>query len=176
VPFGAAQVLVSEFADTSVSGLVYACPPQRLIAEYANLGPTGQQALARRIAEIELLAVDETARGRGVGAALLSAIERDLVLGGCRLVIAKVRAGALDLMHWYHRRGYVIADQGETVLLKLGGVGIGFDDAGDGYQIAAKLTDPGMRFVRQMIEGTSCLVVGPAGPRAQTARTVGLKP
>jgi ribosomal protein S18 acetylase RimI-like enzyme len=59
-----------------------------------------------RIAEIESLSVLEAHRGRGVGSALMDALERELEAQGIADLIVGALAGNEEALRLYRRRGY----------------------------------------------------------------------
>ena len=59
---------------------------------------------------INYLAVDPTARGRGIGRELLAHAEGELRALGCPKINLQVRTGNEPLLAWYRRRGYVQDD------------------------------------------------------------------
>lgn len=60
----------------------------------------------QRVAELESLSVIESHRGRGVGSALVDAIDRELEAQGVDDVIVGVLAGNEDALRLYRRRGF----------------------------------------------------------------------
>lgn len=149
VPFGAGRVFVA-VEDGRVIGMVYFVPPVQLIQAYAELGEHLQYELGVALCEVELLAVEEPHRRRGVGTALLDAVEDMLREDGCGLVWAKVRAGAFPVMKWLRRRGYIVLAQREPVVVQLRGRAVSFDDGGDGYQLAVRsLSEHPLRRLRR---------------------------
>lgn len=120
-----------------VAGFIYATPPVRLIDEHADLGQSVQQHMARRLAEIELLAVESLAQGRGLGTALLAEMENNLRQRGVGVVLVKIRA-SISTIRWYLQRGYTLADLTAPTLLRLGGNVITCGDGADGHCLALK--------------------------------------
>jgi GNAT superfamily N-acetyltransferase len=59
-----------------------------------------------RIAELESLSVLESHRGKGIGSALLDAIDRELAAQGVADVIVGALAGNEDALRLYERRGF----------------------------------------------------------------------
>ncbi|WP_037306963.1 GNAT family N-acetyltransferase [Amycolatopsis orientalis] len=101
-------------AGDRLVGVVYVCTPVDFV-----LSHHGEQRawLARSVAEIEILAVEEGFRGSGAGTALLDHAERYLGDQGVRVFVAKVDAGDMPVMRWYRHRGYRLADIGESCIL-----------------------------------------------------------
>jgi len=58
------------------------------------------------IARLYSIAVAQTARGRGIGEALLAAAEREARSRGCRCLRLEVRQDNVAAMRLYERRGY----------------------------------------------------------------------
>ncbi|WP_031172560.1 GNAT family N-acetyltransferase [Streptosporangium roseum] len=173
LPHGTGYALVAEdgeAAEGAPIGLAYTCPPVQLIDQYAELGARGQRRLAGALAELELLAVAEHARGVGVGTALLAAAEERLRRGGCRLVFAKVRLGDRPVLEWYRSRGYLLAAHREPVTIDVDGAMIVFDDGGDGYRLAVKSLDPTRQVHRGSPRTGTYLAVTPARPSPTTGR------
>ncbi|MET8336006.1 GNAT family N-acetyltransferase [Streptosporangium canum] len=165
LPHGTGCALVAEHGEAAEGapiGLAYTCPPVQLIDQYAELGRHGQRRLAGALAELELLAVAEHARGAGVGTALLAAAEKRLRRGGCRLIFAKVRADDRPVQRWYRRRGYQLAAPGEPVAIDVDGARIVFDDGRDGHRLAVKSLVSATQVRRVFAPTGSYLTVQPA--------------
>jgi ribosomal protein S18 acetylase RimI-like enzyme len=81
-------------------------------------GPDDTFAVASSYAELSSLAVEPAHRGRGVGTALLDALDQRLEALGISDLTVTVMAGNDDALRLYRRRGLVPA---ELVLLRLGG-------------------------------------------------------
>ncbi|MEQ6028097.1 GNAT family N-acetyltransferase [Streptomyces salinarius] len=138
-PFGRARAVVCELEPgASICGLVFVVPPGRLILEHAAQGVSAQRTLAAALAEIDLLAVDDGVRGRGIGSALLEEAERWLEGQGCRVLIAKIARGDYRAMRWYRQRGYLVAAQGEPLWVTFPHLDLRCDDGNDGYHLAVK--------------------------------------
>jgi ribosomal protein S18 acetylase RimI-like enzyme len=60
----------------------------------------------QRVAELESLSVLESHRGRGIGSALLDAIDKELEAQGIRDVFVGALAGNEDALRLYRRRGF----------------------------------------------------------------------
>ena len=63
-------------------------------------------------AQVRYLAVDEPWRGRGIGTALLSALEAEAARWGCERIVAQVRDNAVA---FYTAAGYATGGPGETL-------------------------------------------------------------
>ncbi|MEV4250192.1 GNAT family N-acetyltransferase [Streptosporangium canum] len=148
----------------------------QLIDAYAELGAHGQRRLAGALAELELLAVAEHARGAGVGTALLAAAEERLRRGGCRLLYAKVRADDRPVLRWYRRRGYLLAAPGEPVTIDVEGAVIAFDDGGDGYRLAVKSLETTTNVRRVITPTGSYLTVQSERPSTPSSSQSSLPP
>ncbi|WP_433358694.1 GNAT family N-acetyltransferase [Streptosporangium sp. CA-115845] len=166
VPYGWAQALVACLTEAPQgadgpppAGLAYTCPPVRLIEAYTELGSGAQQRLAQALAELELLAVAEHARGSGIGTALLSAAEDLLRRDGRHLVFAKIRLDNQKAQLWFRRRGYLLTAPGESVIFNIGEATISFDDGGDGYRLAVKSLDASRHVHRVRARTSSYLTV-----------------
>ncbi|WP_433358910.1 GNAT family N-acetyltransferase [Streptosporangium sp. CA-115845] len=164
LPYGSGCALVACDGDDALIGLAYTCPPVLLIEAYAELGPAGQRHLTHALAELEMLAVAEHARGAGVGSALLAATEERLRAGGARLLFAKVARDDRKVLRWYRRRYYTLATPREPVVITIAGHEIVFDDGGDGYLLAVKALDPAEQVGRVTARTGSYLTVQPAHP------------
>jgi ribosomal protein S18 acetylase RimI-like enzyme len=81
------------------------------LAGYALLkfhdGPDDSWDLGNRYAEVWTLVVAERARGRGIGSALLDAIDEQLAQRGIRGLTIGAMAGNDDAIRLYERRGLV---------------------------------------------------------------------
>ncbi|MFI6883845.1 GNAT family N-acetyltransferase [Streptosporangium canum] len=172
----AAATEAAEAAEGAPIGLAYTCPPVRLIDAYAELGRHGQRRLAGVLAELELLAVAEHARGAGVGTALLAAAEGRLRSGGCRLIFAKVRTDDRPVLRWYRRRGYQLAAPGEPVAIDVDGARIVFDDGRDGHRLAVKSLVSATQVRRVIAPTGSYLTVQPALPSTPSSSLFSLPP
>ncbi|MFD8563116.1 GNAT family N-acetyltransferase [Streptosporangium canum] len=169
LPYGTGCALVAEdgeAAEGAPIGLAYTCPPVQLIDAYAELGARGQRRLAGALAELELLAVAEPARGTGAGTALLAAAEERLRSAGCRLIFAKVRADDRPVLEWYRSRGYLLAVPREPVTIDVDGAMIVFDDGGDGYRLAVKSLESTQQVHRGSTRTGTYLAVTRARPSA----------
>jgi ribosomal protein S18 acetylase RimI-like enzyme len=80
-------------------------------------GPDETFAFAGGHAEVYTLAVAPAERGRGIGGALLDAVDADLAAVGVHDLAIAVMAGNDDALRFYERRGLV---PGETVLYRVG--------------------------------------------------------
>ncbi len=154
VRYGQVACLVAE-VEGEVVGMVHTAPPVDWLATFPK---NRARALAQRILQIELLAVDPEHRGQGVGQALLESAENRLLDQRGHLVYAKVRAGDYPVMRWYRRRGYTIAAQGQSVLINTTQGLTGIEDCGDGYQLAAKAVQPGTKIERFQDQGSEHLI------------------
>ncbi|WP_431929902.1 GNAT family N-acetyltransferase [Nonomuraea jabiensis] len=140
LPYGEGLVLVACPADDSgqVLGMLYVCPPIRLIDDCADLGRQVQQRLTEAVAEVELLAVAERARRRGIGGMLLDAARDTLRGRSCKLLYVKVRHDDKPVLGWYRRRGYQLLPQGQPIVIRVAGRPVGFADGTDGYRVLVK--------------------------------------
>ncbi|MER7179123.1 GNAT family N-acetyltransferase [Streptomyces hyaluromycini] len=108
--------------------------------------------------EIELLAVAEPHRRRGIATALLATAEESARNAGGHLAFAKVRIGAFTTMHWYRKCGYTVAAQSEPVVFRTRWGLESRDDGSDGYQLAVKALQPGIVLRRRMERDSSMLI------------------
>ncbi|MEV1179305.1 GNAT family N-acetyltransferase [Nonomuraea sp. NPDC049784] len=141
LPHGEGLVFVAcpDVDSGQVLGMLYLCPPIRLIDDCADQGKQVQQRLAQAVAEIELLAVTAQARRHGIGSSLLAAAE-DLVRDrGGKLVYVKVRHDDAPRLRWYRIRGYHLVASRESVILAVAGTTVAFADGGDGYRVMIKV-------------------------------------
>ncbi|MET9111904.1 GNAT family N-acetyltransferase [Streptomyces zhihengii] len=155
LPYGHGHCWVTRTGAGPVAGMLYLTPPIRWLEGHP---PALRPRLSRAVAEIELLAVEPAHRRRGTGSALLQAAENAALSDGVQLMLAKVRIGALPLMRWYRRRGYLLAGQGEPIVFATQGGMSSCDDGGDGYQLAVKALQPGVTVRRTSSRGTTLLV------------------
>ncbi|MEU9413611.1 GNAT family N-acetyltransferase [Streptomyces sp. NPDC048281] len=154
LPYGHGRCLVARAGDT-VAGMVYTTPPIRWIRDHP---PSQRAGLVQSLVEIELLAVAEPYRGRGVGSALLAAAEERARGAGSHLALAKIRIGAFATMRWYRKRGYTIAGQQEPLVFRTRAGFESCDDGSDGHQLAVKALQPGVVLRRRLERGTSILL------------------
>ncbi|MET9116074.1 GNAT family N-acetyltransferase [Streptomyces longwoodensis] len=154
LPYGQGRCLIARIGDT-VAGMVYVTPPIRWIEDHP---PAQRAGLVRSLVEIELLAVAESHRGRGIATALLATAEETARDAGSHLAFAKVRIGAFGTMRWYRKRGYTIAAQAEPVVFRTRSGFESCDDGSDGYQLAVKALQPGVVLRRRLERGSSMLV------------------
>ncbi|MFJ3799971.1 GNAT family N-acetyltransferase [Streptomyces sp. NPDC090088] len=154
LPYGHGRCLVARVENT-VAGMVYMTPPIRWIRDHP---PTQRAGLVQSLVEIELLAVAEPHRGRGIGTALLAAAEETARNAGSHLAFAKVKIGAFATMRWYRKRGYTIAAQAEPVIFRTRSGFESCDDGSDGYQLAVKTLQPGAVLRRRLERGLSMLL------------------
>ncbi|MFC9929993.1 GNAT family N-acetyltransferase [Streptomyces sp. NPDC127190] len=144
-------------------GLAFVTPPVRLMRQHAEHGRSALRALARVLAEIDLLAVDADVRRQGVGSALLEETEGWLGNQGCRVVMAKIARGEYGVMRWYRQRGYLVAAQGEPFRVWLPGLELCCNDGDDGYQLALKGLGVSLRRARH---GSDTFVTVESGQRS----------
>jgi ribosomal protein S18 acetylase RimI-like enzyme len=121
VPWGRAYAMVGD-VDGEVRALLYVAPPVRLTESYAERGEQWQQRLVERVAEINLLAVDEDLRGKGHAKSLLAIGEESLRQRGCKALLVKILADDEPALGWYRRRGYTVLGTDEYAMLKVGGL------------------------------------------------------
>lgn len=166
-PFGQARAVVAERESAGgPCGLAFVTPPIRLMRQHTEQGRSALRALARMLAEIDLLAVDADVRRQGVGSALLEETEGWLANRGCRVVMAKIARGEYGVMRWYRQRGYLVAAQGEPFRVWLPGLELSCDDGDDGYQLALKGLGVSLRRVRQ---GADTFVTVESGRRSTSS-------
>ncbi|ANZ13427.1 acetyltransferase (GNAT) family protein [Streptomyces noursei ATCC 11455] len=84
-----------------------------------------QQRLADRIGELDVLAVDTTAQGRGIGCNLLRTAEAMLATRGTTQLIAQVRS--TSALQWFSRRGFTFPSPNKVFAFKFEGHFIGID-------------------------------------------------
>ncbi|MFI0265613.1 GNAT family N-acetyltransferase [Streptomyces luteogriseus] len=137
VPFGHAYAFVAD-EDGAVCGLLYTTPPVRLAEDCEEFGAACQQRLAERVAEIELLAVEEEHRGRGMAKHLLDVGEISLRQRGCGALLVQVLADDEPVKAWYKRQGYRLLGPGEVVALRVGGELIPIASTGTTYLTGVK--------------------------------------
>ncbi|MBM9624434.1 GNAT family N-acetyltransferase [Streptomyces zhihengii] len=155
LPYGQGHCWVARTTEGSITGMIYATPPIRWLQEQpAPLRPR----LTHTLAEIELLAVAAEHRSLGTGSALLHVAEDAARSDGVHLMLAKVQIGAFPVMRWYRKRGYTLAAQGEPVVFATQGGLTSCDDGGDGYQLAVKALQPGVKVRRTTTRGTTMLI------------------
>ncbi|MFE6739840.1 GNAT family N-acetyltransferase [Streptomyces tubercidicus] len=117
VPFGQALAFVAVEGE-EVVGLAYVAPPVQLLKDFAEqLSEATQSAIARKLCALELLAVDASVQGRGIGTTLLTEVEEVLRSRASWGVIAKVTGGD-RVSQWYTARGYYVGDTGMPFVLK----------------------------------------------------------
>ncbi|ARH89032.1 hypothetical protein STRMOE7_00240 [Streptomyces sp. MOE7] len=144
IRFGQGSCIVAE-SEGHVIGMVYAVPP----VDWLGTFPSDRAAaLAPRILQIELLAVDPDHRETGIGQRLLEAVEELVRKQRGYLAIGKVQAGAFATMRFYRRRGYSIAGRGEPIVFGTGRGPLGISDVDDGYHLFAKAVQPGTKLSR----------------------------
>ncbi|MFE9412318.1 GNAT family N-acetyltransferase [Streptomyces sp. NPDC006704] len=139
VPFGTAHCIVAE-AEGDVVGMIHAAPPVQWLQD---LPGSRAKALAHRILQVELLAVDAGSRGAGLGQRLLEAVEARVRDQQGYLVIGKVRAGDFTAMRYYRRRGYIIAGKREPVVFQTTKGGENITVLDDEFHLFAKAVQPG---------------------------------
>lgn len=120
VPWGRAYAIVG-VVDDEVQALAYATPPVRLAESYEERGKAWQKTLASRVAEIQLLAVEESFRGQGHAVHLLTVTEESLRRRGCGAVLVKVLKDDTPVLDWYRKRGYTVLGIDEYAVLWVGG-------------------------------------------------------
>lgn len=141
VPFGRSYAFVVEEGG-AVCGLMYVTPPVRLAESYAERGPVWQELFCARVAEIQLLAVDEEVRGKGYARSLTASAEQALRGRGVRALLVKVLASDELVQRWYGRQGYRILGLGDYALLRAGGEDVPIANDGDVYRVGVKRISP----------------------------------
>ncbi|MFI2616655.1 GNAT family N-acetyltransferase [Streptomyces sp. NPDC018584] len=156
VPHGKGTCRVAADAQGRVIGMTYTAPPLAWIEQH----PVPVQAtLARYFTKVELLAVHEAQRERGVGGALLKVVEDAERERGAHLVFANVDLRERRILAWYKRRGYTIAAPGEPVIVTSSHGPLSLVDTGDGYVLALKALQQGCRLSRAQLAQGSCIFV-----------------
>lgn len=118
VPHGQAFAFVA-VEDDEVVGLAYATPPVQMLQDYAEqMSEAVRSKVARMLYELELLAVDESAQGQGIGSTLLAETERILQARRCGAMVAKITGGGDRLARWYETRGYQVGEDGLPFVLQ----------------------------------------------------------
>ncbi|MGG2460503.1 GNAT family N-acetyltransferase [Streptomyces sp. RGM 3693] len=155
LPYGKGHCLTARNGST-ITGMLYTTPPIRWLQ-----GQSADQRarLTQALIEIELLAVFEPYRNRGIGTALLETAEHTARNAGTHLALAKIRTGAFPTMRWYRRRGYTIAGQSEPVVFRTHQGFASCDDGSDGHQLAVKALHSGSTVRRHTAGGATCLIV-----------------
>lgn len=127
------------FTGARMIGMLYACSPVTFIQTFQ---PNNHARLTGSLVEIEILAVDDSHRGRGAGTALLTQAEQHFREIGIELIIAKVDAADRQVLLWYRRRGYTLARNGESCFIRTpeGPAGINAGPADGAWRLAAKAT------------------------------------
>lgn len=137
VPFGRSYAFVAE-VEEAVAGLLYVTPPVRLAESYAERGETWQERLVWKVAEVQLLAVDEDKQGQGVASQLLAVAEESLRRRGCGAVLVKVLREQPSVVVWYRRRGYTMLGGQDYAMLHVGGREVPIASGTDGYLAGVK--------------------------------------
>lgn len=102
---------------------------------YAQHGAPWQQRLARRVAELDILAVSPDARGQGIAYRLLRAVRSILSANGSTQLLVQVHQDNTQALAWFTRQGFTLPDPDTLVLLKFEGHSVGFDSLNpDGYR------------------------------------------
>jgi len=116
-------VLVAGHRDRGIVGTVVAFPPahvsQQFVARAEQAGAdqraAGQLALsgAVALAKIDALAVEESARRSGVGAALLGRVTKIYFANGYFYVYGQIAPDRPELIAFYQRRGFEVRQPDE---------------------------------------------------------------
>ncbi|MFH8386963.1 GNAT family N-acetyltransferase [Kitasatospora sp. NPDC018058] len=115
--------LVAEDADGLVAGALTAGPPMDFAAGSGAVGPGYRDLVARRIVDLEAVAVDSERRGRGLGAELIDAAVNQFRHSGYRLMTGSFQASRGYLAPYYERRGFTVLEAGEPLVLAASGIG-----------------------------------------------------
>lgn len=154
---GEAVCRVAEDAQGQVTGIVHAAPPVTWIEQHPK---AMHRALARGFTKVELLAVSPERQNTGVGSALLAELEKAERGRSTVVLFANINANDQLVRRWYEHRGYTVAYGGEPTALHVGGELVTLVDTDDGYLIAGKVIQQGMRLARHhMGDGSTCLLV-----------------
>lgn len=126
-------------------GMLYACTPVKFIQ---SSPPEQRDELVRTVMEVEIIAVDEQFRQRGVATALLRHAEDQLVKLGVRYIVAKVDATTMSTLRWYRHRGYTLAREDEDLKVETRGGSAGLN-AGDSARWRLAVKAPGQSITRR---------------------------
>ncbi|MET7363164.1 GNAT family N-acetyltransferase [Streptomyces sp. NPDC005562] len=136
VPYGHTRALVAADGE-EILGMCNLAPAIRLADESAELGPAGQQRLARRVAELDIIAVSPSARRRGVARQLLRTAQTVLAASGCTQLLAQIHQDNAPALAWAAQQGFALPEPGGLIVLRFGGREIGIDAlTGGGYRQA----------------------------------------
>lgn len=100
---------------TDLVGVLYACTPVTFIQSFPF---EHRDELVRSVIEIEILAVDEHRRQRGIATTLLRHAEDQFAELGVRYIVAKVDATATSTLRWYRHRNYMLTRDGEDLAIE----------------------------------------------------------
>lgn len=133
------------YRSAGLVGMLYACAPVKFIRSFP---PEQREGLVCTVMEIEIIAVDEQCRQRGVATALLRHAEAQFVELGVRYLVAKVDATAMSTLRWYRHRGYTLAREDEDLVVETpdGSAGL---DAGDSARWRLAVKAPGKTITRR---------------------------
>lgn len=127
-------------------GMLYACSPVTFLRSFAA---EHRAAITARLVEIEMLAVDHSHRGCGVGSALLGFVEQYFAERPVEYVLVKMQATDGPVLRWYRHRGYLLARPGESCYIDTpaGTAGINAGPSTSPWRLA--ITTPGRTRTRQ---------------------------
>lgn len=122
--------------------------------------------LVRSVIEIEIVAVGESFRQRGIATTLLRHAEDQFAQLGLRYIVAKVDAAAMPTLRWYRHRGYTLAREGEHLAIEISDGAAGLDAGGSNrWRLAAKGPATPSRDTAQLCGPTwPSLLVDPGKP------------
>lgn len=151
VPLGVAEVpgglgwCFGAYDSAGLVGVLYACAPVQFVRTFP---PKQREELVRAVMEIEIIAVDEQFRQRGVATTLLRQAEEQFVTLGVRYIVAEVGATAMSTLRWYRHRGYTLARDEEDLMIETpdGSAGL---NAGDSTRWRLAVHAPGKTITRR---------------------------
>ncbi|MFD9621857.1 GNAT family N-acetyltransferase [Streptomyces virginiae] len=94
--------------------------------------------VCQRLVSIEIIAVDPTHRGQGIGRALMDGFEAMARARGAAMITLSFPENDPNLASWYAKQGYQIVEARAEFLLEIGDLILPVNDGGFGFLLAFK--------------------------------------
>ncbi|MEU3495405.1 GNAT family N-acetyltransferase [Kitasatospora cineracea] len=118
-PAGMRLLLVADGDDGKPDAVLTAGPPGEWLQGLRAFGPAAQIHMARRVVDLEGVAVDPGRRGQGLGALLIEDAAHRFRNAGYRLMSGTFELPYGDLTGYYEKRGFTVLPPGKPLLLRI---------------------------------------------------------
>ncbi len=116
---GVRLLLVADGDDGVPAAVLTAGPPGEWMQGLRAFGAAAQIHMARRVVDLEGVAVDPGRRGQGLGALLIEDAAHRYRNAGYRLMSGTFELPYGDLTDYYEKRGFTVLPPGKPLLLRI---------------------------------------------------------